>query len=148
MRASEMTPEQLEHREFIVQTLSAAGWTSRKSNGLFEQGWWLPEEAVLDYENAQAELIVMYNAEGHNLELLIDQRGWRYDFVIAFGERLVEVLETLIVVQDRLAFETVGREVATLLDLCPDGLVLYSEAEGRIPVDRALLASLGGKNDA
>jgi hypothetical protein len=37
---------------------------------------------------------------------------------------------------------------ALLLDVCPDGLVFYSKAEGRVPVDMALLASLGGKNDA
>jgi hypothetical protein len=141
MRLTELSPRQRDQRATVLQTLTAAGWTGHVQNDLFEQGFWLDSEATLDYENAQAHLSVMYSAEEQSIELLIDQ-DYRLDFVIAFGERLPQVLEAIVAFQERLSFQNVAQEMASLLQICPSGLYIYSEGTGRVLVDADLLADL------
>jgi len=141
MRLAELSSTQHAQRQAVIQTLSAAGWTGRPLNDLLEKGFWLDCEATLDYTNAQAQLVLMYSAENQTLELLVDQ-DYRLDFVIQFGDRLPQVLKTIVAFRDRISLGTAGREMAALLQVCPSRVSIYSEDEGLVPVSPDLLASL------
>jgi hypothetical protein len=47
MRSDELNERQHQERGKVIDVLSAAGWSGPKTNTLFEQGWWMPHEAVL-----------------------------------------------------------------------------------------------------
>lgn len=141
MKASELSLKQQAQRATVIQTLTAAGWTGRPLNDLFERGFWVDCEATLDYVNAQAQLVLLYDAENQRLELLLDQE-YRLDFVIVFGKRLPQVLAAIVAFQDRITHENVSQEITTLLQICPSGVFIYSEDRGIMPVNQDVLAEL------
>ncbi len=64
MRKKEMTPQQLQERTLIVESLLAAGWkASSNENEMFDKGLWVLREAVMQYTEPEVSLSVFYRTD-------------------------------------------------------------------------------------
>lgn len=131
MRKEELTPAQLTARNTVVSALTAAGWQPRKTNARFDAGWWVAQEAVLDYHNSRARLTLAYSAERGALDFLIEAEPTHLNLVIFAAPEIVsEVLALIVSFQADLSAENCRERVRRLLTPCPEELFL--NADGRL----------------
>ncbi|KAB8139980.1 hypothetical protein F8S13_25870 [Chloroflexia bacterium SDU3-3] len=128
MRKDEMTAEQLRQVALAGEVLGAAGWVGRETNELFERGYWMPDEAVYDYANPQAELVFLYSAQARWADIIVAGAYDRLNFVVGTAD-LAPLLAVLVAHQRTLSllhYEACMREV---MRLYPTTTYLYQENE-------------------
>ena len=131
MRKTELTAAQLETRDSVAEAMAAAGWRPRKTNALFDQGWWVAQETGWDYQNGQARLALAYSAERGMLDLTVEADSARWTFtLLECAEAVRQVLDVIVTFQDDISAENCREHVRRLLTPCPQRL--YLNTDGRL----------------
>lgn len=120
------------HRWQLLQLqlyLQTAGWEGRKTNLLFEQGLWVPDEAAFDYYGASCFLTVLYKAEEEAVELLIEDPIGRLNFLLFPGKAFEGVLNTLVAHQNTLTCDHYKDFIGIMLSLIPDGVFVFQNEQ-------------------
>ncbi|MDJ1492988.1 hypothetical protein QNI19_08595 [Cytophagaceae bacterium DM2B3-1] len=120
------------HRLQLIQirtSLERAGWEGRKTNLLFEEGGWVPYEAVFDYYGSTSFLIVLYKAEEEAIELLIEDPVGRLNFLLFPGKAFDGVLTTLIAHQNTLTCNHYKDFISIMLSLIPNGVFVFQNEQ-------------------
>lgn len=125
MRKSEMNATQLEDRDTVIRTLTAAGWKDTSQGNWFERDLWAQHEATLEYNNGSMILRAALSVENRSIDTRIeDFGGGAIALSISYGEQLTTVLDTIISVQDTTTPETYQDSVQVLVQHCPEVYVL------------------------
>lgn len=119
MRKNEMTQKQIEERALLIATLSNSGWVGRTTNSLFDEGWWFDAEAVMDYQNAEIELIIHYCAADSSIDFSINQGPNGLDFVIQFEDKLSKILTIILDCQESITLNNYKTYIGEMLQVCP-----------------------------
>jgi len=128
MRKGEMTPQQLDHRETIIQTLSVAGWNDPSVGNWFEQGLWAEFEAVMEFDNLALELSTHYHAQDDSIYFYIRNfRGGRILLIIHFDGQLQEVLKTITSFQYYISPQTYQKYIRQILRVCANTFAVVGE---------------------
>lgn len=128
MRKYEMTAQQLNHRQTIMQTLSAAGWDDPSVGNWFEEGLWAEFEAVMEFDNLALELSIHYHAEDESIYFYIRNfSGGRILLIIYFGGQLQKVLETITSFQYYISPQTYQKYIRQILRVCANTFAVVGE---------------------
>lgn len=119
MRKNEMAEKQLQERALLIKKLSNSGWIGRKTNSLFDEGWWFDAEAVMDYQNDGIELVIQYCAEDNSVDFSINEGSDGIDFVIKFEDKLKEVLDEIVNFQNSISLDNYKNYIRQILKVCP-----------------------------
>ncbi|MBD3329224.1 hypothetical protein GF357_01905 [Candidatus Dojkabacteria bacterium] len=118
---------QLLERTQLIQTLSDSGWLGRKMNELFDRDFWVHSEAIMDYHNEKADLILQYYVEKEKISFSIDEPSRRLDFVIKFGDKLQSVLDTIVSFQDQISVYNFKEYMRKVLQLGVSTYILVND---------------------
>jgi hypothetical protein len=139
MRKTEMNEKQLLERTKLIETLSESGWLGRKMNELFDRDFWVHSESIMDYHNGKADLILQYYVEKEKISFSIDEPSRRLDFVIKFGDKLQQVLDTIVSFQYQISVDNFKEHMRKFWQfrlstyiLVNDELVLLEEDKNQI----------------
>ncbi len=132
MYISQLNAIHRSQRAELKYRLEEAGWDGRKSNTLFEQGRWVPDEAVYDFYGDKAFLSVLYNAEEKTIELVIEDLVGRLNFVFCPGDFFSQLLEEIIDVQYELSCLQYIGFIRRMILMLPDVFVYQREQRLRL----------------
>jgi hypothetical protein len=84
MRKTEMSPIQREDRDHFASTLKSHDWMPSGSfNDKFEDGWWVPYQAVMEFKGENVNLVTNYIA-GHGGQVLVRYSTKKYAPTLSF----------------------------------------------------------------
>jgi hypothetical protein len=125
MKKSELNARQLGERSAVIRALVAAGWTETSQGDWFERDLWAQHEATLEYDNGSMNLRIALSAEHRTLELWIeDYAGGQIALSMFFEDRLTDVLDSIVRVQDGFTPDSYQQAVQELVRHCPEVHVL------------------------
>lgn len=120
VKKSEMSQQQLEERETVVERLTRAGWEATAFNRLFDKGKSTRYEASMEYKG-RMDLTVTYEASKRVIDVgLYTRSGSGVDLVIQFKDKLRELLDYLISIQDTVDAKNYKDHIRQLLRICPE----------------------------
>ena len=96
-------------------------------NELFDRDFWVHSEAVMDYHNEKANLILQYYVEKEKISFSIDEPSKRLGFVIKFGDNLQPVLDTIVSFQDQISVDNFKEYMRNVLQLGVDTYILVND---------------------
>src|SRR5579859_6110122 len=129
MRKAEMTAGQRSARDLMSAVLTANGWDGSQNEG-FEEGLWKYFEADFDRRNARGtRLHWRYEAQNAVVYLVLHLPGGVVGLHLQFGDRLQDVLNTLISFQDTIDADNFRDCVQALVRVCPKVLAAVGEDE-------------------
>jgi hypothetical protein len=135
MQKSELSQAQLRDRSAFVETLSQAGWRGTGFNQQFEEGLWISPEASLEYSSSTISLRFDFEAEDPRFILYINSAdGRELGLVFRCQDRLKQLLEAVIGMQDSLTPANIKDKAETLLAACPKMFKISASGVAEIPV--------------
>ena len=122
MRKSEMSKAQLDERNLVADTLTAAGWHFTGEYGeRFEDDDWLNYEATMEYSNQGIDLRFDYYCQERDAVLYVESpEGKSLEITFLFEGYLERLLQALISIQDVVSPQNLEAPMATLLEACPE----------------------------
>lgn len=129
-----MSTEQLEERSTTIDVLSTAGWTVTSAGDWFDRNLWANQEATCAYDNGRMRFRVEFCAENRTLNLrLEDSFGRGIALNISYQNKLKEILDAIVSVQDTISEENYRKCINELLPICPE-LYVLAGPQGTTPI--------------
>lgn len=115
-----MSPLQREQRALIVATLTGAGWKAPSNEiEMFEEGWWVRREAVLEHHGPQVLLTMFYRADQDAMYISFEFRDGRmFELKFEVNEKLAELLQAITSFQDKVEEANFREHVRSLMQIC------------------------------
>ncbi len=120
MRKSEMTVQQLEERQLIIDKLTSAKWQDLSVGDWFEQNLWAKFEATMGFKNNGVSLEIDFNSEQQYIRFIIQNLLSEFIMlIIYYQDKLEKLLETIVSFQDKITESTFEQYVREILRVCP-----------------------------
>jgi len=135
MKKTELNKTQLADRTFFVERLSKAGWQVTLFNEQFDQGLWISPEASMEHKGRDVSLRFDFLAADPRLILYVDAaRGKELGLVFRCPDRIRELVEAVIKMQDSVTAANVKKHAEQLIEVCHKMFKISASGDKEIPV--------------